>query len=152
MATVVAPDNYLVTSMELEDPYHIHSIQKRELAHRVALKVLKHSYHMDLYADQPVLKQAYFEKNKVILKFDYGEGLYCNRSLASVKMYVADERRVFKKAKIQIQNDMLILTSDEVEYPTIARYAFENCYLGTHIYNKAGLPIAPFRTDREITV
>ncbi len=147
-ATEIAPNNYLITSMELGDLYDIHPIQKKELAHRVALKILKHSYGADIYADQPIFKKATFENCKVILEFDHAEGLYCPGSLEMVHMYVADERHILKKAKIQIEDDMLVLTCDEIDNPTIVRYAFDNYYIGNHIYNKAGLPIAPFRTDR----
>jgi len=65
-----------------------------------------------------------------------------------VHMYVADFSHVLKKAKIQIEDDKLILTCDEIDRPTMVRYAFDNYYIGNHIYNKAGLPIAPFRTDK----
>lgn len=147
-ASELAPNNYLVTSMELGDLYDIHPIQKRELAHRMALKILKYSYGADIYADQPVFRKATFEKNKVTLEFDHADGLYCPGGLQMVHMYIADERHVLKKAIIQIEDDKLILTCDEIENPTIVRYAFDNYYIGYHIYNKAGLPMAPFRTDR----
>jgi len=53
------------------------------------------------------------------------------------------------KADIKIENEMLVLSSAEVENPEIVRYAFNWCYVGGHIYNSAGLPLAPFRTDSE---
>lgn len=147
-ATEAAPDNYLVTSMELEDLNDIHPIRKKELGHRMAIKILKHSYDFDICADQPVFRKASFEGNKVVLEFDHAEGLYCIGGTAGVYMYVADESHVLKKANIEIQGDKLILTSDEVEQPCLVRYAFDNYYMGRHIYNRGGLPMAPFRTDR----
>jgi hypothetical protein len=62
-------------------------------------------------------------------------------------MYVADESHELKRAQIKIEDDMLILSCPAVPNPTIVHYAFDSYYLGYHIYNKAGLPLAPFRTD-----
>ena len=150
LATQAAPDNYLITSMEQEDLNDIHPIRKKELGHRMAIKILKHSYGFDICADQPVFRAATFEGNKAILEFDHAEGLYAIGGTGGVFMYIADESQVLKKATIEIQGEKLILTSEEVEHPCLVRYAFDNYYLGRHIYNKGGLPMAPFRTDRAV--
>ena len=148
-ATEVADNNYLVTSMGLGDLYDIHPFHKRELAHRMSLKVLKYTYGFDIYADQPLFKSAKFEGSKVFIKLDNSDGLNCRRDLCGIKMFVADESKQLKKANVEIVNDGLVLTCDEVKNPTIVRYAFDFAYSGCHIFNKAGLPLAPFRTDKD---
>lgn len=146
-ATVVDVNNYLVTSMELGDLYDIHPIQKKELSKRLVNKILKHTYDFDLYADHPVFKEAKFKDGKVYISFYNADGLYC-KWLDGVKMYVADESHMLKRANVEIKDDMIILSCIEVEKPILARYGFDFYYSGCHIYNKAGLPIAPFRTDK----
>ena len=147
-ATELDYNNYLVTSMGLGQLYDIHPMQKKELAHRMAQKVLKHTYGFDLYADQPIYKSAKFEGEKVIIELDNADGLGVRLPLDAVNMYVADESHILKKAKIEIDGNKLILSSDEVKKPVLARYAFDNFYEGIHLYNKGGLPLAPFRTDK----
>lgn len=147
-ATEVADNNYLVTSMGLGDLYDIHPFHKRELAHRMSLKVLKYSYGFDIYADQPIFKCVRFEGPKIWIELDNAEGLYFRRDLSGVHIFVADESKQLKKANVEIVKNGLVLTCDEVKNPTIVRYAFDFAYSGVHIFNKAGLPLAPFRTDK----
>jgi sialate O-acetylesterase len=147
-ATEIAPDNYLVTSMGLGDVFDIHPANKKDLSHRIAIKVLKHTYGFDVKADQPVFKRAIFDGNRVVIELENSEGLFSS-NLFGVIMYVADERRELKRASIAIEDDKLILTCEGVQNPTLVRYAFDNYYGGTHIYNSAGLPLQPFRTDRD---
>ena len=141
-------NSYLVTSMELGDAFDIHPKEKRILSHRMALKALKHSYGFDIYADQPTFKKATFSGNTVTVELDNSEGLY-SVSPTNVFIYLCDESHVMKKADYFIKDGMLILSSPEVEKPTEVRYAFDNYYGGAHIYNCAGLPLAPFRAVAE---
>lgn len=146
-ATEVGENNYLVTTMELGDVYDIHPIYKKEVGKRLANKILKHTYGCDIDADHPVFRSAVFEKNKVIIELDNAEGLYC-RNLSLVKMFVCDESHELKRADVEIDGTRLILHCPEVEKPIIARYGFDFYYDGMHIHNGAGLPLAPFRTDK----
>lgn len=147
-ATKVGKNNYLVTSMELGDAMNIHPIHKKELAHRLALKMLKHTYHFDVMADQPVYKEAIFEENQIRIILEHAQGLFCP-NLKHVKMFVADESHILKRAEIEIEGEELLVRSKEVEKPILVRYGFDFYYDGMHIYNEAGLPLAPFRTDTE---
>lgn len=146
-ATEIADNNYLVTSMELGDIYDIHPIYKKELADRMSKKILKHTYGYDIDADQPIFRGAKFEKNRVIIDLDNADGLYC-RNLSLVKMFVSDASCELKRADVEIDGSRLILHCKEVENPVLVRYGFDFYYDGLHIYNSAGLPLAPFRTDR----
>ena len=109
---------------------------------------MKHTYGFDINADQPIFKKAHFEGNRVIIEVENSDGLFSS-NLWGVLMYVADERRELKKANVSIEDEKIILTCDEISNPILVRYAFDNYYGGTHIYNSAGLPLQPFRTDRD---
>lgn len=92
-------NNYLVTGMELGDYYDIHPIHKKELANRMAIKVLKHTYELDIEAEQPIYRAAKFENGKVYIKLANAKGLYSD-CLSLVKKYIADESKQLKKADI----------------------------------------------------
>lgn len=142
-------NNYVVTSMELGDKNEIHPIHKKPLAHRMALKVLKYTYGFDITADQPMFRSVEFKDSKAYLTFDNANGLYAKHPTI-VKMYLADESKVLKRADIEINDGKVVLSSDEVKNPILVRYGFDNYYDGAHIYNASGLPLAPFRTDTDV--
>mgnify|MGYP004525476893 FL=1 len=146
-ATEIAENNYLVTSMELGDLYDIHPIHKKFLSQRMSRKILQHSYGFDINADQPIFDSVEFKDSKAYVSFRNAKGLYCKNPVG-IKIYLADERKELKRAKVEIKDDGLILSSDEVKNPTIVRYGFDYYYSGCHMYNEAGLPVAPFRTDK----
>ena len=56
----------------------------------------------------------------------------------------ADKKFVWANAKIE--NNTVIVWSDKVKEPVAARYAWA-IYRFCNLYNKAGLPASPFRTD-----
>ena len=146
-ATVRGERNYLVTSQELGDMYDIHPKRKKELAHRLAKKVLKHTFGMDIPADQPVYHSVEFEDGKAYITLDNSEGLYGD--LAYVGMYIAGADHVLHEATVKILPDnRLCVYSAEVSEPVLVRYGYCKYYFGQHIYNNAGLPLAPFRTDK----
>jgi sialate O-acetylesterase len=51
-------------------------------------------------------------------------------------------------AEAKIEGDTVVVTSAEVSAPAAVRYAWDNYPEGCNLYNAAGLPAAPFRTDR----
>lgn len=109
---------------------------------------MRHSYGFDVPADQPVAVSAEFKDGKAYITVENGEGLFSLYPTA-VDIFVADESGVLKKADLEIKGNRLILSSPEVKQPVMARYAFDRSYMGRHIHNAAGLPLAPFRTDGE---
>lgn len=146
-AAKIGKKTYIATTMGETDIFDIHPVNKKELAHRLALKVLKYEYGEEVDADQPVFKEAVFANGGVKVYFENSDGLF-SPALDRVKMYVADESKVLKRAKIVIEEDnSILLTNNEVENPKYASFAFDNYYSGGLIYNKAGLPMAPFRAE-----
>jgi sialate O-acetylesterase len=59
---------------------------------------------------------------------------------------VAGIDRVYKPAQARIERDALIVSSPEVRAPVAVRYAWKNAP-EANLFNGAGLPAAPFRSD-----
>jgi len=57
---------------------------------------------------------------------------------ADKKWYWADAR---------IDGDTVVVSSKDCPEPVAVRYAFSMNPVGANLYNKEGLPAAPFRTD-----
>jgi sialate O-acetylesterase len=78
------------------------------------------------------------------------EGLHAPQPIPDGKLQwitIAGEDRIFHPAEAQIDGAELIVWSDDVPSPTAARYAFTQDPVGANLYNRAGLPASPFRTD-----
>jgi sialate O-acetylesterase len=53
---------------------------------------------------------------------------------------------VFRPARARIRGNAVVVTSDEVKQPVAVRYGWANVPDG-NLFNKAGLPASPFRSD-----
>lgn len=60
---------------------------------------------------------------------------------------IAGEDRVWHPADTRILGDRVAVASEEVPNPVAVRYAFSQAPQQTNLYNRAGLPASPFRTD-----
>lgn len=85
--------------------YDVHPIQKRELSHRLAMKVLKYTYKFDIDADQRVFESIEFKEDKVYITLKNADGLYC-KNLAGVKIYMADDEKILKRANVEIKDNI----------------------------------------------
>src|SRR5690606_32112367 len=86
------------------------------------------------------------DKNKAIVSFDHASGGLAINGKEATELFVAGEDRVFYPAAAKIRNNKLVVTAKEVKHPVAVRYQFSNEGMG-NLTSKAGLPVAPFRTD-----
>ena len=54
----------------------------------------------------------------------------------------------FVPGEAKIEGDTVVVTGAGVTAPAAVRYAWDSYPEGCNLYNAAGLPAAPFRTDR----
>ena len=85
--------------------------------------------------------------DKIILSFDHTDGgLKSSDGKALQGFAIAGRDHKFHWAKAEIQGDKIVVSSPEVSYPVAVRYAWANNPV-CNLYNGAGLPASPFRTD-----
>ncbi len=84
--------------------------------------------------------------DKVILTFDHADsGLEArDGDLKGFAICGADKKFVWAKATIE--GDKVIVSSAEVSQPIAVRYGWAD-FPVVNLWNKAGLPASPFRTD-----
>ena len=73
-------------------------------------------------------------------------GLVTKGNQPSSQFFLAGNDKIFHAAKASIDGDNVVLKSDSVANPVAVRYAFTNMAV-VDLFNKAGLPAEPFRTD-----
>ena len=97
--------------------------------------------------ESPVFNGMTVNKNKAVISFLHAEnGLVCKDKQITGFM-IAGEDGVFEPGKAQIKDNTVIVTSPRVKQPVTVRYCFDDATVG-NLFNKEGLPVAPFRTDR----
>jgi sialate O-acetylesterase len=80
------------------------------------------------------------------LHFDHTDGGLVVKGEKLGEFSVAGDDRKWYWADARIEGDTVVVSSKSVPNPTVVRYAWQNNPLAT-LYNGAGLPAVPFRSD-----
>ncbi len=82
-----------------------------------------------------------------MLRFKHVDGGLVSKAQGGVKGFaVAGSDRQFQWADARIEGDTVVVSSAKVKSPMAVRYAWANNPEAS-LFNKAGLPATPFRTD-----
>jgi len=145
--TLSLPGTGMVVTTDLaEDTNDIHPRNKRDVGVRLARLALSYTYHIDEgNVESPMYDHMEVDGKQLILFFrNTGKGLVSKEK--DVKGFVvAGEDGVFHDAEAKIKDNRIVVSSKAVEHPVAVRYAFTNTAIG-NVFNKEGLPLAPFRT------
>ena len=139
---------YMASAIDIGDHFDIHPQDKKTVGYRLAQNALHNVYYFnDIVPEGPLFKGYFIENNKIRLLFDNAEGMYIKEDLPQ-SFYVADaDRNYYPADKVVIDGSSIIVSSNKVEYPKAARYAWADDPIST-LYNSAGLPASSFQTDK----
>lgn len=113
----------------------------------MALVARANTYGEQIPYSGPVYRSYQVDGDKIILSFDHTDGgLKSSDGKALQGFAIAGRDHKFHWAKAEIQGDKIVVSSPEVPYPVAVRYAWANNPV-CNLYNGAGLPASPFRTD-----
>jgi sialate O-acetylesterase len=84
----------------------------------------------------------------VRVRFTHAAGLKTRDGAAPAGFYVAAADRKFVPAEARIEKGEVVVWSKDVPAPVAVRYAWANNPVTANLYNRDGLPAAPFRTDK----
>ncbi|HVU22934.1 MAG TPA: sialate O-acetylesterase [Opitutus sp.] len=140
------PATGMAVAIDNPEPEDIHPTRKQELGRRLALLARAHIYGVQVDASGPLFASAAREGAAMRVHFTHaGNGLVAHdRPVQALELAGAD--RVFHPATARIAGDTLLVSSPDVKEPVAVRYAFTNAP-AANLYNGAGLPAAPFRSD-----
>ena len=149
LKTLVIPNIGMAVTVDVGEYNDIHPKRKKPVGYRLALAAEKVAYGEDaIVYSGPIYKSMLIEGNKIILTFtNVGSGLVTkdSRKLSCFEICGIDDE--FYPAEAKIENDKIIVWSDNVAAPVAVRYAWDNNPEGANLYNKEGLPASPFRTS-----
>jgi sialate O-acetylesterase len=85
--------------------------------------------------------------NQVRLRFDHVQGGLMAKGGPLAGFAVAGADGKFIWAKAEIDGDSVVLSASDISQVVAARYAWDVNPV-CNLYNQAGLPAVPFRTDK----
>ncbi len=142
------PNTGMVVMCDIGDPNDIHPPNKQGVAQRMSLIALHTVYgKKDIIYSGPVYKGMKIEGDKIRLSFTFpGGGLVSKSGDKLGSFVIAGADKQFHPADAVIDGNSVLVSSPDVKAPLAVRYAWADNPTCT-LYNKAGLPATPFRTD-----
>lgn len=140
------PGAAVAVIIDNDEPDNLHPVNKRPAGERLALIAL-HQVHgqKNLVWSGPVFRSVAREGAALRVRFDSAEGLKSSTpTITGFEIAGADE--VFQPAAAQIDGTSVLVSSLAVPEPVAVRHAYTNAPV-VSLFNAAGLPAAPFRTD-----
>jgi sialate O-acetylesterase len=133
-------------AIDIGEPASLHPRNKQEVGRRLAQIAKAKVYGIAVDFSGPVFSGITPEGSSLRVRFSFaGEGLTASGGpLQSFE--VAGPDRVFHPAAAVIQGDTILVHAPAVRIPVAVRYAWRNAPVA-NLYNGAGLPAAPFRSD-----
>lgn len=126
----------------------IHPKNKVDVGRRLARLALANEYGMDIASRSPIYKSMESKGNSIVLTFDHiDNGWRPFDTAAPVGFAIAGDDKKFVWADAKIEKDgSVTVSSNLVEKPVAVRYAWANNPV-CNMFDGAGLPLTPFRTD-----
>jgi sialate O-acetylesterase len=158
---------------DLGSEYDIHPTPKRPVGERLAVVARAQTYGEKVEYSGPQFRTMKIEGNKAALTFDHAEGGLVAYELVPtaerkdpksgdvraewrvknasegaplVGFTLAGKDQVFHPAKAEISGNNVIVTSGAVSDPIAVRYGWAD-HPVCNLFNRAGLPASPFRSD-----
>ncbi len=140
------PNCGLAITVDTGDADNIHPKLKQPVGERLALLALKHVYRRDVICAGPTFVRLEPLPGALRLHFTNTDGGLKVKGATLGEFSVAGADRVWHWAEARLEGDIVVVSSPQVPNPVAVRYAWQANPLAT-LYNGAGLPAAPFRSD-----
>lgn len=148
LKALALPNTALAVNIDLGEWNDIHPLNKKDVAHRMALGAEKIAYNEKIVASGPLFQSMSITGNKAVLTFsNCGSGLIAKGGDKLKEFAVAGANGKYVWANAKIENNKIIVWNDQISKPVSVRYAWADNPAGANLYNKEGLPASPFSTD-----
>lgn len=145
--SLAIPHTGMAVTIDIGDEKNVHPRNKLDVGRRLALLALTGTYGQPGVATGPAFRDAVVEGSRIRVRFDPGTGLVAKGGPLR-QFAIAGADRKFVWAEATIEGDSVLVSSPAIPQPAFVRYAWADNPVGANLFNTAGLPAAPFRTDR----
>jgi len=152
--TLKVPNTGMAVTTDIGNPWDIHPGNKQDVGKRLAALALNNTYTIPMVCNGPIYKSMEIKGNQIIVSFDnIGTGLSTPDKYGYIKGFeIAGKDEVFHFAKGFIQDNKVILSSEEVANPIAVHFSWIGDASDSNLFNKEGFPAVPFRTDEWKTI
>ena len=149
-AALRLPNTGRAITVDLDEAANLHPLNKQDVGSRLALVARKVAYGENVLASGPSYRRHTIRDGRMVVRFDHaGDGLVARSEDGAIGAFaIAGEDRKFVWAKARLEGDHVVVWSEAVPHPVAVRYAWADNPPTPNLYNRAGLPAVPFRTDR----
>jgi sialate O-acetylesterase len=148
-AALALPRTAQAVAIDVGEATDIHPKNKQDVGARLALAARKLAYHQTVHASGPTYRSHAVRGSRIVVRFDHAEaGLVSHAPdgrLGGFAISGADGKFVWADARIE--GNTVVVSSPRVRAPVAVRYAWSNNPADASLFDRAGLPAAPFRTD-----
>jgi sialate O-acetylesterase len=150
----------MAVTIDVGNDSNNHPANKFDTGRRLAQWALAKDLQYDITYSGPLYRSSSVEGSRIRVLFDFAE----NGLMISAKdstnapaenggplqnFEIAGSNRVFIVADAAVDGDTVVVSSSGISEPVYVRYCYTNTPAGTNkLYNIAGLPASPFRTDQ----
>lgn len=147
--TLSLPKTGIAVTTDIGNPNDVHPTNKQDVGKRLAANALKLTYNQDIPHSSPIYDAVRFENGKAVVSFKFAyDGLTAKDKFGYVKGFeIAGADKKFYYAKAEISGDKVIVSNENVKNPAAVRYAWADAPIDANLFNSAGFPASPFRTD-----
>jgi sialate O-acetylesterase len=137
----------MAVTIDIGDPKDVHPHNKAPLGERLTKIALANAYGRKIEYSGPQYASMKVQEGTVRLAFTHLAGGLVAKGGPLKWFQIAGADQKFVDAQATIDGDAILVSSPDVKEPIAVRYAWDNYPDGCNLYNAAGLPASPFRSD-----
>ena len=146
ITAATVPNTCLAVTIDTGDPDNIHTKDKLPVGQRLAYCALAKYYGKPVVYQGPTMTTVDLLPTSIRLHFTNTDGGLVAKGEKLAEFTVAGDDHKWYWADARIEGDTIIVSSPSVPNPKAVRYAWQS-NPAANLFNGAGLPAAPFRTD-----
>jgi sialate O-acetylesterase len=146
LTSMRVPRTGMAVITDVGDEINIHPTRKEPVGARLALLALRIAYGKPVVDSGPAYRSMRISGRYATLSFDNLAGGLVAKGGDLTGFAVAGDDRHFVTARAVIKDDKVMVWSSRVDHPVAVRFGWAN-YPVVNLFNQAGLPASPFRTD-----
>ena len=150
--TLNLPATGMAVTSDIGESHDIHPKNKQDVGLRLAAEALRVAYDSapaGTPSRGPMFDKMTIGNGQAVVSFKNAPGgLMTNDKYGYVRGFeVAGADQQFHYAKAEIRGDSVLIRADGVTTPVAVRYGWADDNGDVNLYNNAGFPAVPFRTD-----
>ncbi|MBZ4191356.1 sialate O-acetylesterase [Niabella beijingensis] len=137
----------MAVTIDIGEADNLHPHNKLEAGRRLGMTALSEVYNADSIATSPRYKHMEITGDSIVISFD--KNIVCKNKYGYIRGFaIAGADRIFHWAKACLKDEhSVVVYHPAVKAPEQVRYLWSGEPGTIDLYNKNGLPAAPFRTD-----